>query len=62
MTGVVAYIVLVTVITAITCCHHGEDGRAVGRATLRNLRRPSWALSPNRARRYARNLSRKGIR
>lgn len=55
MTGVAAYLTCVIAIAAILCCHHGEDGRTVGRATLRTVRRrgPSWAYGPIRARRYA---------
>ncbi|MFJ8054925.1 hypothetical protein [Streptomyces sp. NPDC096142] len=39
MTGIVAYISLVAVLTMMLCNHHGEDGRATGRALLRALRR-----------------------
>jgi hypothetical protein len=55
MTTVIAYVVLVTLLTAVLCCHHGEDGRAVGRAVLRALRRrgPAWARGRYRARRIA---------
>ncbi|MEU1141813.1 hypothetical protein ABZ392_33895 [Streptomyces sp. NPDC005885] len=37
MTGVAAYISLVAVLTMMLCNHHGEDGRATGRAILRLL-------------------------
>lgn len=57
MTGVVAYIALVAVVSAILCCHHGEDGRSVARAALRAFRRrrpgTTWARNRYRARLYA---------
>ncbi|MCD7440270.1 hypothetical protein K4B79_18825 [Streptomyces lincolnensis] len=56
MTGVIAYLAMVIPVAALLCCHQGEGAPPGARALVRVLRRPrpSWAVGPVRARRYAR--------